>query len=177
MKQLLLGGARSGKSRLAQQLARQLQESRGRRVTYLATATAGDQEMIERIARHRAERPAEWDLIEEPLALAETITSFTSADCLLVDCLTLWLSNQMMEGAVDNHLERVRAKLTGAVAQASCDLVLVSNEVGQGIVPTDPLARQFRDHAGWLHQSLAEVCDRVVMIVAGLPQVLKGEPL
>lgn len=168
MKELILGGARSGKSAFAQ---RRAVES-GLEVIYLATAQAGDQEMSERIARHRAERPATWGLIEEPLALAEALQTHAAPDrCLLVDCLTLWLANllaageQRLEAEVSNVLQRLPS-LPGHV-------LLVSNEVGQGIVPANPLARRFRDEAGRLHQAVASGCDRVVLVVAGLPLILK----
>ncbi len=168
MNALILGGARSGKSAFAQRQAM----SSGLDVFYLATAQAGDAEMTERITRHRAERPAHWGLVEEPLALAAALNAHAAADrCLLVDCLTLWLSNLLAAG--DDRLTIEIDALLAALPNLPGQLLLVSNEVGQGIVPTHPLARRFRDQAGLLHQRLAERCDRVFLIVAGLPLTLK----
>ena len=168
MKEFILGGARSGKSAFAQ---RQAQAS-GLNVIYLATAQAFDAEMVERIARHRAERPAAWGLVEEPLALADALRAQASPRrCLLVDCLTLWLSNLLAAG--DGRLEREIPHLLELLPALPGRVLLVSNEVGQGIVPVHPLARRFRDEAGLLHQAVARQCDRVIFIVAGLPLVLK----
>lgn len=168
MKSFVLGGARSGKSAFAQ---RQASET-GLEVIYLATAWAGDGEMAERIARHRADRPASWGLVEEPLALAGALQAQASPGrCLLVDCLTLWLSNLL---AVDaGRMARETQNLLALLPSLPGHVVLVSNEVGQGIVPVHPLARRFRDEAGRLHQAVARQCDRVTFIVAGLPLVLK----
>ena len=182
MRQLLLGGARSGKSKLAEQLASEL-ETLGSNVpvTYLATAEpAGqykDAEMAQRIARHQASRPAQWQLLEQPLAIAEAIESAQPNSCLLIDCLTLWLSNQIAQSTDPGFLDNALKTLNSAVKNANCELIMVSNEVGQGIVPADSLSRLFRDYSGWMHQQLAQVCDRVIFTTAGLPQVLKGEPL
>lgn len=168
VRQLILGGARSGKSRHAEQLAL----ATGGAVTYVATAVAADAEMQERIAHHRAQRPAAWLLVEEPLALAQVLRAHAVADgCLLVDCLTLWLSNLL---AVDDaRMQQEIAALYAAVPQLPGRLLLVSNEVGWGIVPDNPLARRFRDEAGRLHQQLATLCDHVTLVVAGLPLALK----
>lgn len=172
MNALILGGARSGKSAFAQRQAL----ASGLDVHYVATAQAGDAEMTERIARHRAERPAHWGLVEEPLALAAALNAHAAADrCLLVDCLTLWLSNLLAAG--DDRLTLEIDALLAALPNLPGQLLLVSNEVGQGIVPTHPLARRFRDQAGLLHQCLAERCNRVFLIVAGLPLTLKDCPL
>ncbi len=168
MKELILGGARSGKSAFAQRRAL----ASGLGVRYLATARAGDAEMAERIARHRAERPRDWGLIEEPLALAAALQAHAAPDrCLLVDCLTLWLSNLLAAGDARFHAE-TRA-LLDTLPNLSGQVLLVSNEVGQGIVPANPLARRFRDEAGRLHQAVASRCDRVTFVVAGLPLTLK----
>ena len=182
MRQLLLGGARSGKSQLAEQLASQLeQQSATIQVVYLATCEPADQyqdaEMAQRIARHQSSRPKHWQLLEQPLAIAESIATADPDSCLLIDCLTLWLSNQMAQSTDIPFLDNALATLTLAVKNAHCQLILVSNEVGQGIVPAEPLSRLFRDYSGWMHQQLAQVCDRVIFTTAGLPQVLKGEPL
>lgn len=170
MKQLILGGARSGKSRYAQQQA----IVSAKPVIYVATAYAGDNEMQARIQQHQQERPRDWQLIEEQTALADVLIQHDSVDhCILVDCLTLWLSNLLCHE--DQGLYRVeRDKLLQVVASLQGDVILVSNEVGQGIVPMGELNRRFVDEAGWLHQALAQSCERVVWIMAGLPQVLKG---
>ncbi len=179
MKTLILGGARSGKSRYAQQLA----EQSGRPVIYVATATAGDEEMRRRIEQHQRERPDHWQLVEEPRELVALLERYSEQQvCLLVDCLTLWLSNELAEAAEAGHAEQVEARvvarvdaLVEAVAGYGSELLLVSNEVGQGVVPMGELSRRFVDEAGRMHQKLAQVCERVVMTVAGLPQVLKSE--
>lgn len=168
MKELIIGGARSGKSAFAQ---RKALES-GLQVTYIATAQSGDGEMAERIAHHRADRPPSWKLVEEPLWLAKSLTAHaTSGHCLLVDCLTLWLSNLLATG--DGALDREIRHLLAVLPELPGQTLLVSNEVGQGIVPANPLARRFRDEAGRLHQRIATLCDRVIFVVAGLPLVLK----
>jgi adenosylcobinamide kinase / adenosylcobinamide-phosphate guanylyltransferase len=164
---LVLGGARSGKSAYAERLIREAAPL----ATYLATAEAGDGEMSERIRLHRAQRGAGWITVEEPLDLVGTVHRVAAADRpVLVDCLTLWLSNLM-------HAERDIAAETAALVAGFAGLagpvVLVSNEVGQGIVPDNALARAFRDHAGRLHQAVAAAADHVVFVTAGLPMVLK----
>ena len=168
MKESVLVGARSGKSGFAQRRAL----ASGLPVTYLATAQAGDAEMADRIARHRAERPAVWGLVEEPLALATALRTHAALDrCLLVDCLTLWLSNLLAAG--DHRLSTETEALLDVLPALPGRVLLVSNEVGQGIVPTNPLARRFRDEAGRLHQAVAGRCDRVILVVAGLFFILK----
>lgn len=169
MRELILGGARSGKSRLAEKRAR----DSGLSVVYVATAAAGDEEMAARIAEHRRRRPADWDTVEAPYALAETLNAEAAPDrLLLVDCLTLWLGN-LIEDA--DRLGREREALLSALPTLPGEVVLVSNEVGQGIVPDNALARRFRDEAGWLHQAVGEVCERVTFVVAGLPVTLKEQ--
>jgi adenosylcobinamide kinase/adenosylcobinamide-phosphate guanylyltransferase len=170
MHTLILGGARSGKSALAERLAL---ASAGA-VVYIATAQARDGEMAERIAHHRARRPADWACVEEPLALADVLRQHARADrCVLVDCLTLWLSNLL--GAADaSCFERERATLLDTLPQLPGEILLVSNEVGMGVVPLGELSRRFVDEAGRLHQALAAVCDRVIFVAAGLPLTLKG---
>ena len=182
LKQLILGGARSGKSALAERLA----DESGLSVLYLATATAtrtgtgtgatGDAEMAERIRRHRERRPPHWGLIEEPQRLAAALQREAGdGRCLLVDCLTLWLGNLMaMDDAI---LQAEQQALLDGLERLPGHIILVSNEVGLGIVPMNATARRFRDLAGRLHQQLAARCDRVVFTVAGLPQILKGPPL
>ncbi len=169
MKQFILGGARSGKSNYAQQLA----EASGKAVIYIATATAGDEEMQQRISLHQQQRPQHWRLIEEPLKLAEVLLQNDNIECcLLVDCLTLWLSNCLAAGD-DKFVKQQQDELINTVKKLKSDLLLVSNEVGQGIVPVTELGRKFVDESGRLHQQLAQECDRVVFITAGLRQVLK----
>jgi adenosylcobinamide kinase/adenosylcobinamide-phosphate guanylyltransferase len=172
MQQLILGGARSGKSRLAEQLA----ADSGLAVTYIATSQPLDGEMSDRVRLHRERRPAHWGLVEEPLALADTLQRHAAVGrCLLVDCLTLWLTNLLMLedsarlGAERDALLRVLADLPG-------EIIFVSNETGLGVVPLGELTRRYVDEAGWLHQALAERCERVVLTVAGLPLTLKGNP-
>ncbi len=169
MKQLILGGARSGKSRLAERLALQS----GFEVTYIATASAGDAEMQQRIQQHRDRRPSHWHLVEEPLALAQVLQQHAGhQDLLLVDCLTLWLSNLIcLEQPTE--LRRQRDALLTVLPTLPGQIILVSNEVGMGIVPMGALSRQFQDEMGLLQQHVAACCERVVLTVAGLPHVLK----
>ncbi len=169
MKQFILGGARSGKSALAERLALHS----GLEVSYIATATVGDQEMAQRIELHRQRRPASWSLIEEPVALAQTLQQHAcDSRLLLVDCLTLWLSNLLYQNSQAKLQQQIDA-LVAVIKQLPGQLILVSNEVGMGIVPMGELNRQFQDQLGWLHQRVAQQCDRVILTVAGLPQVLK----
>jgi len=168
---LILGGVRSGKSRLAERLAREA----GRPVTYVATALAGDEEMRARIDAHRARRPAHWALVEEPLRLAAVLAEVClPGRCVIVECLTLWLTNLLCadDGAL---LERELAALHGVLPALRGQVLLVGNEVNMGVIPADVLTRRYCDLAGELHQVLAARCERVVLTVAGLPLVLKGE--
>lgn len=170
MRSLILGGARSGKSALAESLA----GDSGLEVVYLATAQAGDAEMAARIARHRAQRPAHWLCVEEPLALAAALREHARADrCVLVDCLTLWLSNLLGETDPYRYLDE-RRYLLETLPKLPGEILLVSNEVGLGIVPLGELSRRFVDEAGRLHQALAASCERVLFVAAGLPIAMKG---
>lgn len=165
---LVLGGARSGKSAYAQRRCEDLGRSR----VYIATAQAGDEEMADRISRHRADRGTGWTTIEEPIDLLKAIRQAARhADAILVDCLTLWLSNLMLE---DHPIAVARAELAEAVRQVKVPLVLIANEVGMSIVPDNALARRFRDEAGWLNQEIAAAAQEVVLVTAGLPLCLKG---
>ena len=166
---LVIGGARSGKSRQAEALARRS----GLERHYLATATAHDDEMRERIAGHRAARAQDgWRTVEEPLDLVGALRREASPRrILLVDCLTLWLTNVMLGGL---DVEAACRDLADAIPSLAGPAVLVSNEVGWGIVPDNRLARDFRDAQGRLNQRVAEACDRVVLVAAGLPLALKG---
>jgi adenosylcobinamide kinase/adenosylcobinamide-phosphate guanylyltransferase len=167
---LVMGGARSGKSRYAQGLAESVPLAK----IFLATAQAGDREMSERIAKHRQDRDESWTTREEPLALPEALHREAGAGrIVLVDCLTLWLSNVLLSGA---DPAAATEALKAAVGAAGGPLVLVSNEVGGGIVPDTPLGRAFRDAQGRLNQDIAGVCDRVVLVAAGCPVLLKPAP-
>lgn len=170
MKDLILGGVRSGKSRLAEDRARA-----GRReVIYVATAQALDEGMRRRIDAHRARRPAHWRTIEADHCLAATLREEAGPQqCLLVECLTLWLT-RLIEAP-----ERLRTEadaLVETLPQLPGDVILVSNEVGLGVVPVGEVSRRFVDEAGQLHQRLAACCDRVTLVAAGLPLTLKGVP-
>lgn len=169
---LILGGARSGKSCYAETLARES----GKAVCYIATAQVFDDEIAARVTRHQQDRPAHWTTIEEPISLASTFKLNSTADnCLLVDCLTMWIMNllelndaQQMQAAIDDFLQ-VLPRLPG-------DIILVSNELGMGVIPMGKLSRDFVDEAGRLHQQIAQVVSNVHLIVAGLPMKIK-EPL
>jgi adenosylcobinamide kinase / adenosylcobinamide-phosphate guanylyltransferase len=163
---LVLGGARSGKSRYAESLIAKLPPP----WLYVATAEAGDAEMAERIAAHCARRGPQWQTIEAPRHLAAALQK-SAAMPVLVDCLTLWLSNLML---AEFDIDAETAHLERAVAAATAPVVLVSNEVGSGIVPDHPLGRRFRDAQGILNQRIAAFADRVVLMVAGLPLAVKG---
>lgn len=170
MKLLVTGGVRSGKSRYALRRA----EAAGISRCYLATAQPHDTEMQDRIARHQRERGPSWRTVEEPFAVPERLTDL--GPVILVDCLTLWLSNLLhvhMEPE-SRRIEDAFARLCQAVASSEHTIILVTNEVGMGIVPVSPLGRRFRDLAGILAQAVAEVCDEVVFVAAGLPLRLKG---
>jgi adenosylcobinamide kinase/adenosylcobinamide-phosphate guanylyltransferase len=165
---LVLGGARSGKSRYAERLV----EEAAAGGTYCATAEPGDGEMAARIAAHRARRGPFWQTVEVPLELPVAIVKKAAVDRpLLIDCLTLWLSNLLLAGKC---IEAETAAFAAALREAVGPVVLVANEVGLGLVPETPLGRRFRDEAGRLNQEIAGLADRVVFIAAGLPLVLKG---
>lgn len=169
-KTLILGGARSGKSSLAETLAKTSEQ-----VTYIATATAFDVEMSQRIALHQRQRPKDWHLLECPLLLCEALTQLSgSGQTLLVDCLTLWLNNQLYHYP-EQDFALARQGLADAVSQFEGNLILVSNEVGMGLVPMGELNRVFVDQQGWLNQQLATVCENVIFVAAGLPLYLKRD--
>jgi adenosylcobinamide kinase/adenosylcobinamide-phosphate guanylyltransferase len=182
---LVLGGARSGKSAHAEALA----SASGREVVYIATAQPGrsDSEMAQRIAHHRAGRPPHWTTIEEPVALGAAILQWSAPSrVVLVDCLTLWLSNVLFSGAdafpetgvltLPPLFHAQRQALLDAIANASGDVIFVSNEVGMGIVPMGAVSRAFVDEQGRLNQAVAAACGRAVFVAAGLPIILKDAP-
>ena len=171
MIQLILGGARSGKSRLAEQKAK----DSGLSVTYVATAQAYDDEMRERILHHQADRPTDWGLVEEPLYLADRLVQIDQANQLiLVDCMTLWMSNLLLNDQKDFQSLQCQ-KLLEMLPTLKSEIILVSNETGLGVVPMGQLSRKFVDESGRLHQQLGQIADHVVFCVAGFPIVLKGE--
>lgn len=168
-KTLILGGVRSGKSRLAERMAI---ESR-LPVTYIATATAQDDEMRQRIAAHQTRRPQEWQVIEAPVKLAAALADQTiTGHCILIDCLTLWLTNLLLadDSALFEH--ELETFLTLLPTLSNC-IIMVSNETNMGIIPMGALSRRYCDEAGRLHQELAQRCDQVILTVAGLPHILK----
>lgn len=164
---IVLGGARSGKSTFAERVA----ISRDKPKAYIATSQAHDIEMQDRIDQHKAQRGPNWRTIEAPLDVVGALTEITPQEVVLLDCATLWLSNQMLAKA---NLKHETDRLLQALAACAGDVVIVSNEVGQGIVPDNVLARQFRDAQGRLNQQLAAQSDLAVLVCAGLPLVLKG---
>jgi adenosylcobinamide kinase/adenosylcobinamide-phosphate guanylyltransferase len=181
---LVLGGARSGKSALAERLAL----ASGKHVTYVATSHAGDAEMAARIAHHREHRPADWQTVEEATAPAARLRELCAPDRLaLVDCLTLWLTNLMFPagglqpevgpvGLAPQFVHERAALLEWLDAPAAGEVVFVSNEIGLGVVPFGAVSRAFVDEAGRLNQAVAARCDRVLLVAAGLPLALKGPP-
>jgi len=166
---LVTGGARSGKSRAAERLA----SAGGSIVTYVATATSvgpdgtTDPEMVDRIARHRRDRPEGWPTVEAPIDLAAAMAAAASDRPLLVDCLTVWLGNVMFDGASDGELRAGFDELASVAAARTAPTVIVTNEVGGGLVPMDALSRRYRDLHGWMNQAIADRADRVVLCVAG----------
>jgi len=168
---LVLGGVRSGKSRYAQQLAEQ-----SRHVVFVATAKVTDEEMRMKIDRHREERPKEWVTVEEPLELPKVLADHGSdCDVMVVDCLTIFAANLLeAEGEDDKVIDRRIEELCDALRLSQCSVVLVSNEVGSGVVPPYPLGRRYRDLLGEINQRVARIADDVVLMVAGLPLALKG---
>lgn len=172
MKELILGGARSGKSHHAELHA----IDSGLNVLYVATAQGLDAEMQQRIKHHKKQRPHHWGLIEEPLDLFSVLQeNANSSTCILVDCLTLWISNQLCSDMYKNKLEENIESLVNLVPTLSGNIIFVSNEVSMGIIPLGEINRLFVDASGRLHQRLASVCDKVTLMVAGIPSVIKSE--
>jgi len=171
MIELILGGARSGKSRYAEIIA----ADSGKQKHYIATAQAHDEEMQARIKIHQERRTNDWKNIEEPFTLANCLRKNDHVDhCLLVDCLTIWVSN-LLHSSENNHWQQERELLLKTLPELQGHLIFVSNEVGSGIIPMGEVTRQFVDELGWLHQDLAKLSQRVTLVVAGLPTILKGQ--
>ncbi len=170
MKCLVVGGARSGKSQYAETRTKSLAEENGASLIYLATATAGDEEMKIRISHHQERRGCEWLTIEEPIELNTVLAEFNDPKyVILIDCMTLWLSNCLERKC----FQKQRDMFISALEKTQSNVVIVSNEVGSGIVPMGNLTREFVDQSGWLNQSLAALCDEVSLVVAGLSLQLK----
>jgi adenosylcobinamide kinase/adenosylcobinamide-phosphate guanylyltransferase len=164
----VLGGARSGKSRFAVESHRAAV-----RVDFVATAQARDPDMAARIARHRAERPAHWRTVEEPHELVALLRGST-ADVVIVDCLTLWVSNLMLRGDADEWIVKQAEDLAALLSFSARDVTLISNEVGEGVHPSTAEGRRFRDLLGSVNQRVAATADRLVLMVAGVPLVVKN---
>jgi adenosylcobinamide kinase/adenosylcobinamide-phosphate guanylyltransferase len=168
----VLGGCRSGKSSYALETAEKYSADRK---VFIATCIPCDDEMRQRVERHQEERSLAWETVEAPLLLPEAITENSRrADVIMVDCLTLWVSNLLMEFDDSEKIEMQIPRLTEAIEKSHCPVVLVSNEVGQGIVPENKLARQFRDLVGFVNQAVAGCADEVILAVAGIPIKIKG---
>ena len=167
----ITGGARSGKSRFAEELAQKFSGLKA----YLATAQALDEEMAERIRRHRKNRPADWQTLEEPLRVPQCLEDQGDHfSLILLDCLTLWISNLLMAGWEEKKILEEGDRLLEACRRVGCALIIVGNEVGMGIVPDNPQARVFRDLSGLVQQKVAREADEVFFMVSGLPQKIKG---
>jgi adenosylcobinamide kinase/adenosylcobinamide-phosphate guanylyltransferase len=166
---LVIGGVRSGKSQHAESLLAQSHKQ----ICYVATTACAlnNDEMDKRIEKHKQQRPAHWRLIEETHDIASIIQSHTESDILLIECLTVWLSNLIF--SEKDTLKTQTLALKDALKNARCDVIMVSNEVGLGVIPMHKLSRQFIDEAGLLHQHIAALCDRVTLVTAGIPQLIK----
>jgi len=170
---LIVGGARSGKSRYAVALAR----SSPRRTAFLATARALDADMEARIARHQRERPASWRTVEEPFDVEAVCGRLArDVDLIVIDCLTLWVSNRLLRGDADTAVLSAANALAGLMGERVVSMIFVSNEVGLGVHPPTAVGRRFRDVLGAVNQRLAEAADRVTLMVAGIPLTVKAEP-
>jgi adenosylcobinamide kinase/adenosylcobinamide-phosphate guanylyltransferase len=181
---LVLGGARSGKSLFAEQCLQQV-SNKSSEIIYIATATADDDEMTKRIDHHQQRRPNEWRTIEQPKLLSAEIAKLDATKSVMIDCMTLWLSNwlcafdasaesdeSLLQENVD-HWQQESTDFFQQLKSCNANVVIVSNEVGSGIVPLGELSRTFVDHAGWLNQSLAKLADQVTLVVAGCPMIIK----
>ncbi len=168
MIELIVGGARSGKSAYALQTA----EGINGQHYFIATATAQDEEMTERIHRHQTDRSSRWQLVEEPLYLADTIARYRKGDVLLVDCLTLWLSNWLCSKE-KNQWKNEQQRFLTLLNDSECSIFLVTNEVGMGVIPMDKLGREFVDCSGWLHQAIGQIADKITLVMFGVPTSIK----
>ena len=167
----VIGGCRSGKSAYALQAAEKIP---GGRKVFIATCVPQDEEMAKRVDRHQKERSQDWTTVEEPLHLPDAIAANSAqADVLLIDCLTLWMSNLLLKTGDEEQIKESISRFVAALEKAPNPIVLVSNEVGTGIVPENKLARQYRDLVGSLNQAVAQTADKVVWMVAGIPVVVK----
>ncbi|AZG73294.1 bifunctional adenosylcobinamide kinase/adenosylcobinamide-phosphate guanylyltransferase [Shewanella livingstonensis] len=179
MKQLIIGGARSGKSTLATKTALTWQNLSGGKITLIVTAQPDGvigSEMSKRIVHHQMNRPSDWDVIEAWTDLAEAIDHAQADNTLiLVDCLTLWLANELMSN--EGKWLAAKARLLSTVANSHCPIIMIGNEVGQGVVPMGEFNRKFVDELGWLHQHLGAVVDTVTVCIAGLPMILKSKQI
>ena len=177
MLELVLGGARSGKSAYAERRAHEFAEqqtSAGNRILYIATATAADAEMAARIRHHQASRPDDWHTIEEPIKLARVLAEQDSdTDFIIVDCLTLWLMN--LQSLEQEEMQHELTAVFSVLPTLTTSLILISNEIGMGVVPMGAETRRFVDEAGRLHQRLAALCPRVTQMIAGIPHRIKDE--
>ena len=170
---LILGGARSGKSSFALKEAEQLINEENLNAVFVATATASDDEMVARIERHKQERGEHWQLREVPLDLVNELNNANEKDLLLIDCLTLWLNNQLYLRPEDDPALATQ-QLTDALNGCQASVLLIANEVGLGVIPMGEVSRIFVDQAGWLNQAIGRIADRVTFVAAGLPLELKG---
>ncbi|TMM46851.1 bifunctional adenosylcobinamide kinase/adenosylcobinamide-phosphate guanylyltransferase [Colwellia ponticola] len=181
----ILGGARSGKSSFGEQQALALANKQGKSAVYIATATAFDAEMTSRIAQHQGDRGDNWQLIECPLTLADTVNTLDHHQVYLVDCLTLWLNNQLYAAHEASrveqslHLQTQIDKLVSCLAKFNDDpdsnIIIVSNEIGLGVIPMGESTRLYVDYCGWLNQKVAAIADNVTLVTAGIPLALKSE--
>jgi adenosylcobinamide kinase/adenosylcobinamide-phosphate guanylyltransferase len=168
---LITGGCRSGKSRYALDYANRHFSTK----IYLATCEALDEEMAQRIEHHKKMRGPEWQTVEEPIEIVDKIRQYQDkVEVILLDCITLWLSNLLMRGGLDSKIMDEAGRIIDVIEEIQTSLIIVSNEVGMGIVPADPLSRRFRDLAGMVSQRIGEVADSVVFMVSGIPMFLKG---
>ncbi|MFC1479385.1 bifunctional adenosylcobinamide kinase/adenosylcobinamide-phosphate guanylyltransferase [Planctomycetota bacterium] len=170
-KVFVLGGCRSGKSRFALACA----EREGKNRIFIATLQPGDEEMKERIKRHQRDRGENWHTAEAPIELAATLKEHAQeGNVVLIDCLTLWISNLLIAGHTTEEILAKAEKLSKVVDSSPCTVILVSNKVGSGVVPDNRLGRDFRDAAGLVNQEIARICSKVVLVTAGIPQVIKN---
>lgn len=171
---LILGGIKSGKSRYAEKIASQWLGQKQGKVKFVVTATAKDDEIHARIEHHKKERNPEFEVVEEPIFLGHAISNIEDADCIVVDCLTLWITNLLLTSDSSTLLETERSSFLGAVKNSSSRLLIVSNESNMGIIPIGELSRRYCDEIGLLHQELAAECDEVILLVAGIPLRVKS---